>query len=134
MIKLITILFTLFFGTITYSQKTYRCFECDDNAKLKISVEYNINEKPISVKYRGQKQSIGLAPIKRGNKNYQSNAVESYNEILDGKIIGKYVFTHSGNWDYIVYIRKDGKKFNFSVNLEESLNNNRDGYREKPCY
>ena len=124
----------MFLVTIAYSQKTYRCFECDDNIKLKISVEYNINETPISVKYNGQKQSIGLSPIKGGNKNYKSNVVESYNEMLDGKINGKYVFTHSGNWDYIVYTRKDGKKFKFTINLEESLNQNNDGYRETPCY
>jgi hypothetical protein len=134
MIKFITIILAFFFGAIAYSQKTYRCFDCDDNAKLKISVEYNKFEKPISVKYRGQKASIGLVPIKGSTKYNQANSTEAFNEILDGQIIGKYVFTHSGNWDYIVYIRKDGKKFKFTINLDESLNQNNDGYRETPCY
>ncbi len=134
MIKLISILFTLFIGTIVYSQKNYRCFNCDDNTKLKISVEYNRYEKPISVKYKGQKTSIGLIPINGSAKYNQSNSSEAFNEILNGQIIGKYVFTHSGNWDYIVYTRKDGKKFKFTINLEESLNQNSDGYREEPCY
>jgi hypothetical protein len=131
--KNITLMFLLFV-TITYSQKTYRCFDSDNNAKLKISVEYNINETPVSVKYIGQNTSITLVAIKGSKKNYQANSEESFNEKQNGQIIGKYVFTHSGNWDYIVYTKKDGKKFKFTVNMEESLNQNGDGYRESPCY
>ena len=53
---------------------------------------------------------------------------------MNGQINGKYNFTHSGNYDYIEYIRKDGKKFKFTINLNNSLNPEGDGFRSTPCY
>lgn len=127
----------IFLTTITgYSQqKTFRCFECDNNAKLKISVEY-VDDNPISLKYKGQDSSIILKKIKgtiKSQKGY-NNVSETYNEIVNGQSNGKYIFTHSGNYDYIKYIRKDGKKFDFTINLEESTNSSGDGYRTSACY
>jgi hypothetical protein len=121
--------------TSLYAQKSFRCFDCDNNIKLKISVEY-LNDTPISVKYKGQTSSIPLKLIKGSQKTVTgySTTEESYNEILNGQINGKYIFTHSGNWDYIVYIRKDDVKFNFTINLNESIKPSGDGYRETPCY
>jgi hypothetical protein len=121
--------------TTLWAQRSYRCFDSDDNVKLKISVEY-LNDLPISVKYKGQSASIPLSLIKGSQKTIEgfSTIEESFNEMLNGQINGKYIFTHSGIWDYIVYIRKDGAQFNFTINHDESLNPSGDGYREAPCY
>jgi hypothetical protein len=137
MLKYIFLTFFCFTSILAFSQeKSFRCFECDNNVNLKISVEY-VDETPVSLKYKGQNSSILLKKIK-GSLKFQkkgySSFTESYIEIVNGKPNGKYNFTHSGNWDYIQYIRKDGKKFDFTVNLDDSIDPNGDGYRLTPCY
>ena len=136
MIKYIFLTFICFTSIPAFSQqKSYRCFECDNNVNLKISVEY-VDETPFSLKYKGQNSSFLLKKIKgslKTKKGY-SSFTESYIEIVDGQPNGKYNFTHSGNYDYIQYIRKDGKKFDFTINLDDSTGPNGDGYRLIPCY
>ena len=133
--KFIIIPIFLLVANFVYSQKSYRCFDCDNNEKLKISVEY-LDDTPVFIKYKGQNSSIFLTLIKenkKSNKGYSATE-ESYNEIINGQYSGKYIFTHSGNWDYIVYKRKDGRQFKFTVNIDESLDPKGDGYRTTPCY
>ncbi len=136
MIKFILINFFCFTAILVFSQeKTYKCFDCDDNNELKISVEY-VDDTPFFLKYKGQDSSIILKKIKGSLKtqNGTGNFTESYNEIVNGQSNGKYIFTHSGYYDYIEYFRKDGKKFNFTINLDDSVNPNGDGFRLTPCY
>jgi len=136
MIKFILTNFFCFTAILAFSQqKSFRCFECNNNVNLKISIEY-VDDTPFSLKYKGQNSSIILKKIKGSLKtqNGTSGFTESYNEIVNGQSNGKYIFTHSGNYDYIKYIRKDGKKFDFTVNLDDSINPNGDGYRKTPCY
>ena len=138
MIKKFFLTFFCFTSILAFSQqKSYRCFECDNNVNHKISVEY-VDETPFSLKYKGQNSSILLKKIKGSLKTQKgySSYTESYIEIVDGQPNGngKYNFTHSGNYDYIQYIRKDGKKFDFTINLDDSTDPNGDGYRLTPCY
>lgn len=136
MIKNIITTFFCFSAILAFSQeKSFRCFECDNNVNLKISVEY-VDDTPFSLKYKGQNSSILLKKIKGSLKTQNRNGsfTESYNDIVNGQSNGKYNFTHSGNYDYIQYIRKDGKMYNFTVNLDDSINPNGDGYRITPCY
>lgn len=136
MIKFILIKFFCFTAILVFSQeKSYKCFECDNNNELKISVEY-VDDTPFFLKYKGQDSSIILKKIKGSLKtqNGTGNFTESYNEIVNGQSNGKYIFTHSGYYDYIEYFRKDGKKFNFTINLDDSVNPNGDGFRLTPCY
>lgn len=136
MIKITLTTFFCFTTILAFSQqKSFRCFDSDNDVNLKISVAYN-DDTPFSLKYINQKDSILLKRIKDSlkNQNGHSSYTESYYEIVNDQTLGKYIFTHSGNYDYIQYIRKDGKKFNFTVNLDDSVNPDGEGYRISPCY
>lgn len=136
MIKITLTTFFCFTTILAFSQqKSFRCFDSDNDVNLKISVAYN-DDTPYSLKYINQKDSILLKRIKDSlkNQNGHSAYTESYYEIVNDQTLGKYIFTHSGNYDYIQYIRKDGKKFNFTVNLDDSVNPDGEGYRISPCY
>ena len=111
----------------------YQCYDSDTNQNLKISVKF-VNEKAVSVKYKGQKTAV---PVVFKDKIFENggahpNITSIYLEKYNGKITGKYTFTHSGVWDYIEYQRNDGKRFKFTINLDLSTAGN--GYRTSPCY
>lgn len=117
------------------AQNFYMCFTNDTNPKLALSVTFNsTSEKATFIKYKGQKETMLLSYLKRSVPAKGDAAYETtYSEKYHGKQTGTYIFTHSGNWDYIKYIRKkDGKIFNFTINLETSIKD--DGYRKTPCY
>jgi hypothetical protein len=136
MTKSILTTFLCFTAILAFSQeKSFRCFECNKNVNLKISVEY-VDDTPISLKYQDNSETILLQKIKGSLKkqNGESSFTESYNEIINGQTLGKYIFTHSGNYDYVQYTGKDGEKYDFTVNLDDSINPNGDGYRITPCY
>ena len=134
-LSLITTFFCLTSLVALSQQKTFRCFDCDNNIKIKISVEY-LGDKPISLKYKGQSSSITLKKIEGSLKFRDGYSVftESYTEIVNGQTNGKYNFTHSGIYDYIEYIRRDGEKFKFTINLDDSLNSEGNGFRTTSCY
>lgn len=134
-LSLITTFFCLTSLVALSQQKTFRCFDCDNNIKIKISVEY-LEDIPISLKYKGQSSSITLKKIEGSLKfqNGYSQFTESYTEIVNGQTNGKYNFTHSGIYDYIEYIRRDGEKFKFTINLDDSLNSEGNGFRTTSCY
>lgn len=125
-------IFSFVFG-MTSAQTFYKCFDSDAGSKMKITVKY-VNETAVSVKYKGQKQAIPLNFVKQIiNKDDSDSGLTSlYNEKYNGKITGKYLITHSGNYDYVEYQRKDGEVFNFTLNQNLSLINNT--YRKTPCY
>jgi hypothetical protein len=136
MLKFILInLFCITANLVFSQEKSFKCFVCDNNKELKISVEY-ADDTPISLKYEGQNSSIQIKKIKGSLKTQKGtgNFTESFDEIVNGQSSGKYIFTHSGYYDYIEYIRKDGKKFDFTINLDDSVNPNGDGFRTTPCY
>ena len=131
---ILVIIFSLF-AELSFGQVSFKCFDSDSDPKLKMSVEY-YRDQPIKIRYRGQSASMKLEQIK-GSLTFEDGTAtysESFNEILEGKINGKYTFTHSGNWDYISYQRKDGRVFQFTINLENSLLPNSGGFRTTPCY
>ncbi len=133
--KIVSILTIFVLSNSLLGQQSFRCFSCDQKADIHISVEYK-NEKPISIKYKNQPSNIPLVFIK-GSTSFEegySTFSESFNELINGKINGKYIFTHSGNWDYIEYIRSDGYKPNFTIELEKSIDPERGSYRIHPCY
>ncbi len=124
-----------FFALDVFGQVSFKCFDSDTDSNLKISVEYSGGQ-PMKIQYRGQNNSMKLEQIK-GSLTFEDGTAtysEAFNEILEGRINGKYTFTHSGNWDYISYQRKDGRVFRFTINLDESLLPNGGGFRSTPCY
>lgn len=131
--KVVCFVFSIFLIQSFQAQSTYRCFDADNSTKLKLSVEY-IDDVPSFVQYKGQASVMKLTYIKGSKKISGATTTESFNEMYDGKVNGKYTFSHSGNFDYITYKRKDGKIFKFTVNIEDSINETGDGYRTSPCY
>lgn len=125
----------LFSANYAFSQTDYRCFDADNNPNLKISVKY-VNEIAVSVKYIGQNTAIPLVAIKSSKKINTSGGIptsdDSYSEKNNGIITGKYTFTHSGIWDYVTYKRNDGKVFNFTINLDDTVIDGK--YRNTPCF
>ena len=117
------------------AQNYFTCFKSDANPKLALTVEWNAKtEKAMFVTYKGQSEKIPLNYIKesfpaKGSATYMTVYTEKY----QGKLTGTYIFTHSGNQDYIKYIRKrDNKVFNFTIDLDLSVEG--EGYRKTPCY
>jgi len=114
----------------TAQKKYFLCFTENENSKLKLSIAYE-KGKAVYVKYKGQDESMRLKYVK---ETYQGrNTMTTYSEQYRGKVNGTYVITHSGNWDYVTYIRKrDNKKFEFTIDHESSIVN--EEYRRTPCY
>lgn len=111
------------------------CYKSDNNSNLAISISFDKDGKALNVKYKGQEESIDLSFKKEEYLEGGAHpTIETYySEIYEGKENGVYKLTHSGVWDYAEYTRsKDGKKFNFTINHELTIEN--DGYRTTPCF
>ncbi len=107
----------------------YICFTENKNKNLVIWMSFNANNKALQVKYKGQKEAINLQFVKKEVQTPGYPAMNFYyNEIYEGKVNGQYIHTHSGTWDYVEYIRKDRKKFNFTIN------HNATPYGKTPCF
>lgn len=109
----------------------YICYSKNDRKDKKLWVGFNKYNIALKVKYEGQNETIDLVYLK---KEYipggaHPSIITYYNEIYGGQVNGVYKTTHSGNWDYIEYVRnKDGKVFNFTI--EHELN----PYGKTPCF
>lgn len=109
----------------------YICYLDDKTSSKKIWISFNQKEKAIRIKYKGQTDSIQLIfereeYIKGGT---HPTIINYYSERYNGKTNGVYKLTHSGNWDYVEYIRgKDNKVFNFTID------HNAKSYGKKPCF
>lgn len=117
------------------AQRFFMCFTNDSNPKLALMVGFDAKtEKASFVKYKGQHEAIPLSYIKKRIPNAGYATTETtYLEKYKGKQTGTYIFTHSGNWVYLKYIRKeDNKKFTFTINNDLSVENGE--YRTTPCY
>jgi hypothetical protein len=106
----------------------YICYQENDRPSLQFAAYFIEPGIAQTVSYKGQTESIELIftekeIIEAGRAPY----IMKYNEIIDGQVNGQYEFTHSGNWDYAKYTRKDGKVFNFTFMAEKS-------YQEDPCF
>ncbi|WP_160113989.1 hypothetical protein [Aquimarina sp. AU119] len=111
------------------------CYTSDDNPDLAISISFDENANALQVQYKGQKESMTLSYIKEDfDKGGAYPTTRTYyTELYNGKENGVYKLTHAGLWDYAEYTRnKDGKKFNFTINHELSIQN--DDYRTSPCF
>ena len=131
-------LFTLmlFIASSSFSQNFHQCFDNDNNANLKISVEY-IDGNPVSIKFNKDNSIVQLEAIKNSSKNHSGvvhSESNSYFEIKNGTKNGKFTLTHSGIYDYILYTSKDGKKTKYTINLDDSVNPEGDVYRSTPCF
>ena len=109
----------------------YVCFTNDNDKTKRIWVEFSENGKANRLKYEGQSESIDLKFTKENmNTDGAHPTIENYyQEIYNGEVNGEYIITHSGNWDYVKYIRgKDGKEFNFTIDHTANP------YGSKPCF
>lgn len=101
--------------TVSY----YICYNEDNDSRLNLSIGFNNKARALSVKYKGMNSSMDLIFIKQENENPGGAypvLVGYYKEMYKEKVNGEYKLTHSGNWDYVEYIRgKDSKKFNFTI-------------------
>ncbi len=117
------------------AQNFFMCFTNDANPKMTLTVGFDTKtEKASFVKYKGQGETIPLYYVRqrfphKGYATYETTYTEKYRGIQTGT----YIFTHSGNYDYIKYIRKkDNKTFTFTVDLDLSIVD--EAYRKTPCY
>ncbi len=112
----------------------YICYKGEGNNKLEIMIAFE-NDKAVSVRYKGQTESISLQFEKE--EYHEGGAyptiIEYYKELSGGKVNGTYKLTHAGNWDYAEYKRgKDGKVFNFVIDHETTIVG--DTYSKTPCF
>ena len=122
------------FSNSIFAKKYYKCFVCDTKPNLQISVCFE-NERVVYVKYKGQDETIPITFLKTKFENGSAVYNDSYVEKYRGTVNGTYVITHTGNWDYVSYTRKkDGKKFEFTINHETSVNERDNSYRTTPCF
>ena len=112
----------------------YICFREDAIHDLEMSVSFDTYDNALEVKYRGQSKSTMLHYVDEVIITPGKPATKTiYTEMLDGQENGTYEFTHSGNWDYVKYIRKsDGEEFNFTIDHDQTVTVS--GYRITPCY
>jgi len=117
------------------AQKFFMCFKNDSNLELALTVAFDAKtEKAVFVKYKGQNETIPLfyskqSVLNKGYAAYETTYIEKYR----GKQTGTYIFTHSGNGEYIKYFRKkDNKTFSFTIDLDASVEH--ETYRKTPCY
>ena len=141
-IKKILLAVLVTFGIHTQAQVTtvdssdtvsyYICYNEDNGSSLNLSIGFNNKGRALSVKYKGMNYSMDLIFIKVENENPGGPypvLVKYYNEMYQEKVNGEYKLTHSGNWDYVEYIRgKDSKKFNFTIDR------NYNSYSYNPCF
>ena len=102
---------------------------------MAIAISFDEMDKALSVKYKGQKESMLLTYLKEATQEGGAYpTIETYySEMIEGKENGVYKLTHSGNWDYAEYTRKkDGKKYIFTIDHELTIVG--DGYRTTPCF
>jgi hypothetical protein len=111
----------------------YQCFTGDNNPDLCLSIKF-VNNKGTEASYNGNSEGMRLFFIKDTviNLGGPVRLVANYQELYNGKENGFYEITRAGNYTYVKYIRgKDGKEFNFSIDLDRSLEY--DTYTTKPC-
>lgn len=109
----------------------YICYSNNTIKSQKIWISFDEKNQAVEIKYKGQTDSIKLNFDKEEymEGGAHPTIIKYYNEIYNGKINGQYKLTHSGNWDYVKYIRaKDGKEYNFTI--DHHLN----PYGSKPCF
>ena len=109
----------------------YICYSNNTIKSQKIWISFDEKNQAVEIKYKGQTDTMKLkfdkeAYIEGGT---HPTIIKYYNEIYKGTINGQYKLTHSGNWDYVTYLRaEDGKEYNFTID------HNSDPYGSKPCF
>jgi len=104
----------------TKNPDTYITYDSDTKNSKQLMIAFSDDGKALYAKYYGQGRHLKLKFIKKAND--ERNYYDYYDEIADGKVVGSYVLTHSGNWDYAEYTRKkDGKKFKFTINHDITI-------------
>ncbi|MDB3906480.1 hypothetical protein N9355_03315 [Crocinitomicaceae bacterium] len=110
----------------------YILFNPAKGGKNKLMIALDKEEKALYAKYEGQSRQIELR--KKSDRMEGKKIISEYEEIILGIPNGTYTHTHDGNWDYVTYKGKNGKKVKFTINHELSAPNNGDGYRDKPLF
>lgn len=111
-----------------------KCFVSVSNSSLAFSL--CSSKEGTFVKYKGQEEFLEL--LNYDNKESEgplyTNFETYYSEIIYvGEVIGNYKFVRSGNNEECTYTRKkDGKVFNFMMDLEASYPDGES--RKVPCY
>lgn len=103
-----------------------------DNKKgSDIMIACTSNGKGLYAKYKGQTRHLAMQFLK--DESEGKNIIESYDEVVKGKVNGTYKMTHSGNWDYLQYIYKEsGKNYDFTINHDATIVG--DTYRTTPSF
>lgn len=142
--KRLTLFLWLLATVSTYSlraQSKYACFQNDARPGLQISIGFNGKGKAISVKYKGQRDSIPLTFISRTKEKGPDGGIpayywsETYQERFKGKVTGTYIFTNAGTYQLdVTYTRKkDNKDFYFAI-IEGTFTENDVPFRSTPCF
>ncbi len=118
---ILILLFVFFEHTITNAQICLH--SSNGQITIKIIGVFEQSRKDIYVIYKGQQKKIKLKYIK-SNYEYTKGAAHGtdytyYNEVVNGKITGKYEVDQSANVVYVIYTRtRDKKKFEFSESAD----------------
>lgn len=106
---------------ITKNPSEYICFTNDDGISKDLMFGLDENEYAFLAQYSGQKSNIELDFVSKEfiTPGYPAYSL-TYNEIMGGKINGTYTQTHSGLYDYIKYVGKNGSISNFTNILGKS--------------
>lgn len=106
----------------------YICFNNNNDAHQTIWVSYSSSGKSLQVKYKGDDKIINLKQHYCRHCEEHPNEYHYY-EIVEKNITGIYNIIHSGNWDYVEYIRSENQKmFNFTID------HNANPYGKTPCF
>jgi hypothetical protein len=119
-----------------YNSEYFICFENEKNLNHKLSVGY-LDDSPNTIKNNIDNSIVKLEFIKGSQKERVTTYItisDSFLEITNGLKNGNYTFTHSGIYDYILYVNKLGIKSNFTIILDDSVNDEGNGYRKTPCF
>ena len=94
----------------------YICYKEDNSAASNLMIAFAENGRAIFAQYEGQEGTLELVYMTEDEMTGAAYPTTEghYDEWNGEAVIGHYILTHSGNWDYAKYTReKDGKVFKF---------------------
>jgi hypothetical protein len=108
----------------------YIVFDPVTKGKNKLMLAFDDEDKALYAKYEGQSRHIELKL--KEDKSEGNKTIRVYTELIHGIPHGRYIHTHIGIADYVVYIGENGKEVKFSINHELTAPNG--SYRDRPLF
>ncbi|NQY66266.1 MAG: hypothetical protein HRT72_00855 [Flavobacteriales bacterium] len=92
----------------TETHHHYICFN-DDQSTKRIWVSYSEDSKPLALKQHGANnpEALVFAIEFFSTGGAHPNITEYYNSFADGKFMGTLKLTHTGNWDYAEFTKRN---------------------------